>query len=191
MGVASQTSHPGGPPDELSNAAEPAGTISAWRFRLAVLQHDRTVYRLARALLRDGREAEDVVQEAFLRYWQQGARVERPREWLLKVARNACLDRFRKSGRLVSHEQETPPEPSEERDPAWHYEQRELAAGLQRLVDGLPEPQRSLIVLFDLQGFDGATCAAILGLNVNQVKVYLHRARRRLRVQLEQTEQPS
>ena len=55
-----------------------------------------------------------------------------------------------------------------------------------RSVDTLPESHRSLIVLFDVQGVDGATCARILGLNVNQVKVYLHRARRRLREQLEQ-----
>jgi RNA polymerase sigma-70 factor (ECF subfamily) len=159
--------------------------VSAWRFKLAVLQHDRAVYRMASALLRDAREAEDVVQETFMRYWQQGAGVRKPREWLFKVARNACLDRFRKSGRLVSHEQAAPPEPSDERDPEWHYSQRELESDVQRLVAELPEPQRSLVVLFDLQGVDGAGCAAILGLNVNQVKVYLHRARRRLREQLE------
>jgi RNA polymerase sigma-70 factor, ECF subfamily len=184
MRVAAQTTQPGGP-SEQAEGIEAGGVMSALRFRLAVLQYDRTVYRVARALLRDEREAEDVVQETFLRYWQLGAGVRKPREWLLKVARNACLDRFRKSGRLVSHEQEAPPEPRDDRDPAWHYEQRELSADLRELVDTLPEPQRSLIVLFDLQGIDGAECAAILGLNVNQVKVYLHRARRKLRLQLE------
>jgi hypothetical protein len=50
-------------------AAEPragSGVIAAWRFRLAVLMHDRAVYRLAVALLRDAGEAEDVTQEVFL-----------------------------------------------------------------------------------------------------------------------------
>jgi len=164
----------------------PTSVLSAWRFRLAVLQHDRAVYRLAQALLRDAREAEDVTQDTFLTYWQQGMGVEYPRAWLLRVARNACLDRLRKSGRLVSHEQANLPDPAEHRDPAWHYEQDTLASDVRRLVDTLPEPQRSLIVLFDLQGQDGATCARILGLNENQVKVYLHRARRRLRLQMEQ-----
>ena len=69
--------------------------------------------------------------------------------------------------------------------PAWHYEQHELAGELRKLVDTLPEPQRSLLVMFDVQGLDGATCARVLGLNANQVKVYLHRARRKLREQLE------
>jgi RNA polymerase sigma-70 factor (ECF subfamily) len=54
------------------------------------------------------------------------------------------------------------------------------------LVNELPEPQRSLILLFDVQGMTGAECAEVLDLNVNQVKVYLHRARRRLRQALEE-----
>jgi RNA polymerase sigma-70 factor, ECF subfamily len=169
-------------PDE--SGAHP-GPLAGWRFRLAVLRHDKLVYRFARALLRDDREAEDVAQEAFLRYWQLGASVERPREWLLKVARNACLDRLRRSGRLVSSETMELPEPADERDPAWHYQRAELAAQLQTLVAALPEPQRSLILLFDMQGVDARSCAGILGLNVNQVKVYLHRARKRLRARLE------
>ena len=179
---------------EASGAQEPiegltesrqGGVLSALRFRLAVLLHDRTVYRVAAALLRDAREAEDVTQEVFLSYWQHGAAVERPREWLLRVARNAALGRLRKSGRFVSYEQQELPEPGDRHDPAWHYEQNELAGELRKLVDTLPEPQRSLLVMFDVQGHDGETCARVLGLNINQVKVYLHRARRRLREQLE------
>lgn len=173
------------PIEAAAEAPQGSSAISPWRFRLAVLLHDRVVFRTAAALLRDAREAEDVTQEAFLVFWQQGANVERPREWLLRVARNACLDRLRRRGRLVSEQQVELPEPSEDRDPAWHYEHNELATELRALVDKLPEPQRSLIVLFDVQGLDGATCARILDLNVNQVKVYLHRARRRLRQQLE------
>lgn len=177
--------------DDVTSAAGDragGGVIAAWRFRLAVLKHDRTVYRLARSILRDESEAEDVTQDTFLRFWQLGATVERPRVWLLKVARNACLDRLRRSGRLISHEQHPPPEPQDDRGPAWHYQHGELAERVQRLVAALPEPQRSLIVLFDMQGVDGRACAEILGLSVNQVKVYLHRARRRLRVQLEHSQ---
>ena len=173
-------------PERLDDAEPPErGVVATWRFRLAVLMHDRAVYRLAAALVRDAREAEDVTQEVFLSYWQHGTRVERPREWLMRVARNAALSRFRKSGRVVCQDPAELPEISDGHDPAWHYEQHELAGELRNLVDTLPEPQRSLLVMFDVQGHDGATCARVLGLNVNQVKVYLHRARRRLREQME------
>ena len=172
-------------PAAAHETTERVKPLSSLRFKLAVLQHDRAVYRFARTLLRDEREAEDVVQETFLRYWQRGAGVRKPREWLFKVARNACLDRFRKARRLVREDRDAPLDPSDDRDPEWHYAQRELEAGVHRLLDTLPEPQRSLVVLFDLHGMDGAACGAILGLSPTQVKVYLHRARRRLRERLE------
>lgn len=172
---------------EAAAREEPAA-VSAWRYRLIVMQHHGAVYRAARLLLGDGTEAEDVVQEAFLRFWQRGAGVRQPREWLMKVARNACLDRLRKSGRLVSDNGMEIPERGDDRDPAWHFEQRELAARLRRAIDTLTEPQRSLVVLFDVQGMSTDECARIVGINVNQVKVYLHRARRRLRLELEGSE---
>ena len=177
----------------MKDAADPATAgpssdpLPAWRYKLAVLQHHGCVYRAARALLGDAAEAEDVTQEAFIRYWQQGDAVREPRVWLLKVARNACLDRLRKSGRFVSEEDAGVPERPDDRDPAWHYRQNELAAQLQRAIDSLPEPQRSLVVLFDVQGLSGDECARIVGINLNQVKVYLHRARRKLRIRLEQS----
>ena len=183
---ARQLETPVGPqPADDSTPVVAGSVLPTWRFKLAVLLHDRAVYRLAAALLRDAREAEDVTQEVFLSYWQHGAKVERPREWLLRVARNAALGRLRRSGRLISHDPADMPVVSDGRDPEWHYQQHELAGALRKLVDTLPEPQRSLLVMFDVQGLDGATCARVLGLNANQVKVYLHRARRRLREQLE------
>ena len=147
--------------------------------------HDRAVFRVAAAILRDSREAEDVTQEVFLSYWQHAETVKRPREWLLQVARNACLNRLRRAGRVVTKEPAEMPVQADNRDPGWHYEQQALATELRALVDTLPEPQRSLVVMFDVQGLDGATCARVLGLNITQVKVYLHRARRKLREQLE------
>jgi RNA polymerase sigma factor (sigma-70 family) len=150
-------------------AAEPragSGVIAAWWFRLAVLMHDRAVYRLAVALLRDASEAEDVTQEVFLSYWQHGVGVERPREWLLRVARNAAFSRFRKSGRVLSKDPAELPEISDGHDPAWHYEQHELAGELRKLVDTLPEPQRSLLVMFDVLAAGGANAGGIEGLTL-------------------------
>jgi RNA polymerase sigma-70 factor (ECF subfamily) len=169
---------PDSPPEE-------AGQVGAWRFRLAVLRHHGIVYRVAYSLLRDRHEAEDATQEAFLRYWERGNGVRQEREWLLAVARNACLQRLRRGRRW--REGELPPDfATDERDPEWHAQHDDLAASLRERIAALPEPQRSLVILFDLQGLDGAACAQVLGISTNQVKVYLHRARRRLRRELEE-----
>jgi len=170
---------------ESDRESEDGGGLSSLRFRLAVMRYGGIVYRVAHLLLGDRHEAEDVSQEAFLRYWQRGKGVERPKEWLLAVTRNACLDRLRRVRPLVSTDDVL--EPSEDRDPLWHVQQLELGDRLRGEIARLPEPQRSLVILFDVQGLDGAACARILGLSTNQVKVYLHRARRRLRRDLEES----
>jgi RNA polymerase sigma-70 factor, ECF subfamily len=184
---------PQGQPVQDTDAVEDTGSDmppkgqsqSAWRFRLAMLQHHRTVYQVCYGLLRDAAEAEDVTQEAFLRYWQLSAEVRGAKAWLITVARNKCLDRLRSSKRLVHVEPEVFERQPDEHDPEWHASRDETSAHLKQLIDELPEPQKSLIVLFDIQGMTGAECAQILELNINQVKVYLHRARRRLRLALE------
>lgn len=158
-------------------------SISAMSFSLTVVRHYRPVYRMAAALLNDASEAEDVTQETFTRYWQHGNSITAPGRWLMRVARNACLDRLRKAGRFIDGTQA--PEAADSRDPDWHYQQSTLAARLRRELDRLPEPQRSLVYLFDVQGHSGRACAEILDLSESQVKVYLHRARRRLRVNME------
>ena len=177
------------PMDRGSAAGEPQSPnpepLAAWRFRLAMLRHERLVYRVALSLLRNRADAEDVTQETFMQYWQRGDGVTGPREWLLRVARNASLDRLRTAARRGDGNAAEVPALPDERDPAWHYRQHELGATLERLIGDLPEPQRSLVVLFDVHGVSGRACARILDLNPNQVKVYLHRARRRLRLELE------
>jgi RNA polymerase sigma-70 factor (ECF subfamily) len=171
--------------DGKTSASDGAGQ-SAWRFRLAMAQHHRTIYKVCYSLLRDAQEAEDVTQETFLKYWQLSSEVRGAKAWLITVARNKCLDRLRSTKRIVDADPEIFEQQQDPRDPEWQAQQDETAARLQALVAELPEPQRSLILLFDMQGLTGAECAEVLDLNINQVKVYLHRARRRLRNALEE-----
>jgi RNA polymerase sigma-70 factor, ECF subfamily len=138
------------------------------------------VWSLARYLLADREEAEDVTQEAFLRLWQQReAMVEtRVRPWLLRVVRNLCLDRLRRSGReCPAREADAPLAPG----PLEGLQRARLGGVLQAAVAGLAEPFRSLIVLRDIQQLSYAEVAGVTGLSLPQVKTYLHRARRQLR----------
>ena len=159
--------------------------IAQWRFRRAVDRHHTTVYRFAAGLLRDASEAEDVTQETFAQYWRQGADVKQPKAWLLRVARNNCLDRLRKSVRLDYREHAEIPEAIEHRDAPMHMIAEQDTARLRTAISHLPEPQRSLIVMFSLQGMSGKHCAQVLNLTLTQVKVYLHRAKAKLRETME------
>jgi RNA polymerase sigma-70 factor (ECF subfamily) len=159
---------------------------SAWRFRVAVLQHHRAIFRVCYGILGDEHEAEDVTQETFLRYWQLSGEVRGAKGWLVTVARNKCFDRLRSTKRMVDIDPEILEQQADHRDPEWHASRDESASRLQVLVNRLPEPQRSLVLLFDVEGLTGAECAAALDLSITQVKVYLHRARRQLRSALEE-----
>lgn len=166
-------------------APEQGKGVSAWRFRLTVLQHHKSVFRVCLGILGDEHEAEDVTQEAFLKYWQLGNEVRGAKGWLITVARNKCLDRLRGRKRFVDADPEVFEQQTEPHDPEWHARRGELNQRLEALINRLPEPQRSLVLLFDVEGLTGAECAEALDLNANQVKVYLHRARRQLRRALE------
>ncbi|MDX1562188.1 MAG: RNA polymerase sigma factor [Gammaproteobacteria bacterium] len=169
------------PETEIGEARQP----SAMQFRLAVLRHHRLVYRVCYSLLRDQHEAEDAAQDAFMRYWQRGGGVRGAKAWLITVARNVCLDRLRRSQRLNETALLEPDQEAGEGDAEGQAEQEQSMGLLSNLVEQLPEPQRSLILLFDVHGLSGAECAEALELNTNQVKVYLHRARKTLRREME------
>jgi RNA polymerase sigma-70 factor (ECF subfamily) len=164
------------------------GRLPQHRFRLEVERHYRLVYQVAVGLLRDSAEAEDVTQETFTQYWQHGGDAEHTKAWLLRVARNRCLDRLRRRKRIEYREPEAIPETSDGRDTLRNLELDEETEQLQRAVEALPEPQRSIVLLFSLKGLSGKECAEVLGLSVTQVKVYLHRARTRLRNHMENSQ---
>jgi RNA polymerase sigma-70 factor, ECF subfamily len=156
------------------------GQLPSLKFKLTVLQNYRSVYQMAAALLGDTMEAEDVTQETFTRYWQEGDSIEQPKHWLMRVARNNCIDRIRRSARIQYRENDEMPILSDDCDAALQLENEEQEATLRKGIAALPEPQRSIVILFGIRGMSGADCARVLDLSTNQVKVYLHRARQRL-----------
>ena len=161
------------------------GKISQLSYQLVVHRHYRKVYQVANALLSDPAEAEDVTQDAFTKYWEDGDTIRNAKHWLLRVTRNECLDRLRKHARVDYMDTGDLPTAPDRKDAVWQLCENERSSRLHREISRLPEPQRSLIVLFSLRGLSGADCARILDLSVNQVKVYLHRAKTRLREQME------
>ena len=152
-------------------------------FRQWTRDHQDQAWSLARYLLRDNAEAEDVVQEAFIRLWEHRESMSdaRVKPWLLRVTRNLCLDRLRRR---------RPEQSADETDltgtdcPAQSMQREQTLMRLQQAVQALEEPFRSLVLLRDVQQHSYEEVAAMTELTMPQVKTYLHRARRKLREQL-------
>jgi RNA polymerase sigma-70 factor (ECF subfamily) len=154
------------------------------KFRKWVEENQDQAWTLARYLLKDPAEAEDAVQEAFVKLWryQESIDPEKVRPWLMKVTRNGCLDRLRR--RHPTEEFQDWHQPDHAPGPMQGMQRQEQGEWLKETINGLKEPYRSLVVLRDVQQHSYAEVAGVLELNLAQVKTYLHRARKQLREQL-------
>jgi RNA polymerase sigma-70 factor (ECF subfamily) len=154
--------------------------------------HQRRVFTFASYLLGSRAEAEDVTQEVLIRFWRHRARVETAHEgaWLLRVTRNACIDRVR-AGRSRMRLVACGCDPavmesvaSEGPGPEARVWGGELCDLLARALARLPEPQRSAVILREVQGLSYQEIADVLEQPLTTVRVALHRGRRRLREEL-------
>jgi len=154
------------------------------RFRKWVDEYQDQAWTLARYLLKDASEAEDVCQEAFVKLWhhQDSIDADKIKPWLMKVTRNACFDRLRRRRPTEELTDRTAEELAP--GPMQDTQRLELGQRLQRSISSLGEPYRSLVVLRDIHQHSYEEVAGVLELSLSQVKTYLHRARKQLREQL-------
>ena len=191
-----------GPTDGELVSLAARGDVAA--FSELVQRHQDTVYALAVHLLRDGSEAEEVVQETFLAALEKlaGFRGDAAfTTWLHRVAANAALMRLRRRRRAP----EAPAElPVEELLP--HFDatgridsapghdwskradeqlsDRQIRCAVERAVQNLPEDYRIVFLLRDVEGLSSEEMSGLLGISVAAVKSRLHRARLVLRERL-------
>ena len=158
-------------------------------FRTLINQHHQLVYSQALHILGDPSEAEDATQEVYERLWKNMAQIDEAmaKAWLLRVCKNHCIDRLRQ--RRPEDALELEPETNDPGSaPAQALANSQLSTWLKTLIAQLKEPYRSLVLLADVQQKTMKDTAAAMNMNENQVKVYLHRARKNLREQLQGVE---
>jgi RNA polymerase sigma-70 factor (ECF subfamily) len=158
-------------------------------FELLMRRYNERLYRAARAITRDDREAEDVMQQAYVNAFSNLRQFKGHAQfatWLTRIAINEALARVRRRGRYepfddeVSNVEAFMPvnvEPDPERQ-AFAGELREL---LEWAIDTLPGGSREVFVLRDVEGLNTADTAAALGVSEDVVKTRLSRARTALR----------
>ena len=135
--------------------------------------YENTLYRDALAILGDPQEAEDVVQEAFLRLWEKDPAFESPahqRSWLLKVTVNGCKNRLRAPWRRRTA-------PLLESYPAADPEEQAVL----EVIQSLPPKDRAALHLYYYEGYQTAEIAAMTGWREGTVRSRLARARDKLR----------
>ncbi len=150
-------------------------------FELLYRRYVKDVYHYALALLRNPADAEDVTQTTFLnayRAWKRGAEIEKPQNWLIKIAHNVARTRYARAGRRVK---EVPLEDHVEQLAA-PEEERPNVEGVLRALGRLPFNQRAAIVMRELEGRTYAEIADTIGVSVPAVETLIFRARRSLRL---------
>jgi RNA polymerase sigma-70 factor (ECF subfamily) len=155
-------------------------------FRALVDRHLPSVLGIARRMLRDDAEAEDVSQEALLRLWRNAAGLELGangvRPWLRRVVSNLCIDRAR--ARRNVNVTDAVPEESEPAGQLRHLAERELAGRVDAALKALPERQRLALTLFHYEGMSQIEVGNTLGISDEAVESLLARARRTLKAAL-------
>lgn len=157
-------------------------------FQNRVLPAKNKLFRFALKFLGNEEEAKDVVQEVFIRVWNgrdQMGEVQNWEAWCMRITRNLSLDRIRSLTRKNT-------QPIEETFDVRHdalspHESTEMHESMQRIsqfIALLPEKQRQIIHLRDVEGYSYNEICEILELDMNQVKVNLFRARNAVREKL-------
>src|SRR6476659_4933776 len=175
--------------------AAKAGDVGA--FEDLVRRYDRNVFRIAQHITQNREDAEDVVQDAFLKAYSNLGQFQGQSKfytWLVRIAVNEALMKLRKRRpeRMVSLDEEIKTEddsvPREVADwspnPEQQYTQGELRDILTRTIQGLPPSFRTVFVLRDVEGLSTEETADALELSIPAVKSRLLRARLQLRERL-------
>ena len=151
-----------------------------------IIELKDTLYRLARSIVLNSAEAEDIVQDLFERAWRARDSVLRsdyPRAYLCRMAHNLAIDRLRRSARQRDFS-ETKGSYVECSDGNMSIDNSDMAQLTRQLIDRLSERQRVAIHMRDVEGYEIEEIAQVLECDETSVRMNLSRARKSIREQL-------
>ena len=158
--------------------------MESTQFNQQILNHSDKLFRFAKSILRNEVAAQDAVQELAMKLWEKKSvldDVENMQAFTMRSMRNLCLDIIRQK----RDEDELQVEMEfDEPNPYQQTERKDLASKIRIMIDNLPELQRSIIRMRDVEGMEISEIAYITSLTDNAVSVNLSRARQKIRDQI-------
>ena len=157
--------------------------MTAEEFKTRLLPVKNKLYRFALSLMQNKQEAEDAVQEVYLKMWNMRNNLEKYKSTealMMTITKNHCLDKLKskknKAASLqVEHHQQSDTTPQSK------IEQSEMVARVKTLIQQLPDQQKTIVHLRDVEGYEFEEIMKITGHELNYVRVNLSRGRRKIR----------
>jgi len=160
-------------------------------FRDDILPLKDKLFRLALRITLDRADAEDVVQETLIRMWDkrdEWTKMESCEAYATTICRNLALDLCAKASHKNVTLDESRDEAPTTQTPYEELDARQRLDIVKKLMDQLPEVQRSIMELRDVEGKTYREIGEVMNLSEDQVKVYLFRARQKVKLQFSKIE---
>lgn len=155
-------------------------------FKKEVLPLKNKIFRFAKRLMNIHEEAEDITQDVFMKLWNKKEELMQYRSieaLAMTVTKNLCLDKI-KSKKTQTVELNNNNRFITEANPYKHAETADNMALMNRIIDSLPEQQKIIIQLREIEGYEFEEIVSITGLNINVIRVNLSRARQKIKEEL-------
>lgn len=160
--------------------------MASYSFQSDVLPLKNELFRMALRITQNTAEAEDVVQETMLKVWSrrdQWERLDSIKAFCLTICHNLSLDKVRRMDYQAQSLDATcdPADRSHSANPEEQTVQRDRIQLVRQLISQLPEKQRSCMQLRDIEGMSYKDISEVLGINEQQVKINIFRARQSIK----------
>lgn len=164
-----------------------ARELTAEKFQETVMPYKNKLYRFAYSYLHNEDDAKDVVQDVLIKTWETlrgNAQINNIEAWCMTLTKNRSLDKLKRKGNNSVPIEDQYHLSAEVRNPHEKTEQEDLVRKVRETMKELPENQRNVLRLKDMEGYSYKEIGEILKLDMSLVKVSLHRARAFVRTRI-------